>query len=155
MHRHVFFILAALLVSGCARDRDAARPPQRLPLHTIRVGPVEARVAVAATPEERNRGLQGRVNLAADEGMLFVFASPRQVSFWMKDTPTALSIAFVTPDGRIAEIQEMAPETTETHVSRESALMALEMPAGWFGKSGVKVGDRIAVPDDAIPSEVR
>ena len=39
------------------------------------------------------------------EGMLFVFESPSQQCFWMKNTP--LSIAFLADDGTIVNIAEM------------------------------------------------
>jgi hypothetical protein len=149
-------LLAAALACGCADPGAPAAPaPPRPALHRVKVGPAEASVAVAATPEERARGLMGRADLAPDEGMLFIFPSPARQSFWMKDTPAALSIAFVTPDGRIAEIQHMAPGSLERHVSESEALMALEMPAGWFDRKGVKPGDRIIVPQDAMPAAVR
>jgi uncharacterized membrane protein (UPF0127 family) len=66
----------------------------------------------------------------------------------MKDTHVPLSIAFITPAGEIAEIQDMAPLDETPHVSTVDVLMALEMPAGWFESKGVKVGDMVALGEE-------
>ena len=129
--------------------------PARPALHAIRVGAAEAFAAIVATPGEREKGLMGRTDLGPDEGMLFIFPSAGRQAFWMKDTPSPLSIAFITPDGRIAEITDMAPNTLDRHVSESDALMALEMPSGWFARNGVKPGDRVVVPEGSLPAAVR
>jgi len=67
-------------------------------------GPVPFTVEVAATPEARRRGLMFRERLAWDAGMLFDFHRPRQVGFWMKDTPLSLDIVFIRDDGTIAAL---------------------------------------------------
>ena len=134
-------LAASRLAAGCAADR---RPPAAR--YTIDVGAATATVEVAATPRARAEGLSGRRELAADEGMLFIFPEPARAGFWMKDTFVGLSIAFITPAGRIAEIQHMEPRTLEKHAPGQPFLMALEMPAGWFERNGVKVGDHLVLP---------
>lgn len=129
--------LLALLLSGCGDRRQ-----------TINVGSATARVEIAATPRARAKGLSGRTSLPDGEGMLFIFPTPRKPAFWMKDTFVPLDIAFVTPDGRIAEIQTMEPESLQEHSPGEPAALALEMPAGWFEKNGVSAGDALGLPED-------
>lgn len=114
-----------------------------------------AQVRLATTPEDRTKGLSGNIALGSDEGMLFVFPAPQVPAFWMKDTPTPLSIAFITPKGAISDIMDMAPETLDLHAPKEPAIMALEMPAGWFAKRGVKPGDQVVLPGDFNPRDVR
>ncbi len=146
MRRTAEVTLAVLLLFGCKPSDRSAAPVRK---YTISVGTARASVEVAATPEERARGLSNRKTLGSDEGMLFIFPRPGKVSFWMKDTRVPLSIAFITPSGEIAEIQDMAPLDETPHVSAAEVQMALEMPAGWFESKGVKAGDKVALGEEA------
>ena len=103
-------------------------------------------ISIADDQLTQEQGLMYVKRLPADSGMLFSWKNPRVLSFWMKDTNIALSIAFITSDGKIAEIQDMAPGSLETHTSEVAVLMALEMPAGWFGRNGVSPGDAVRLP---------
>ena len=85
-----------------------------------------------------------RTNLGTDEGMVFVFPSPRQVAFWMKDTPSPLSIAYVGPSGRIFEIHDLKPfDETPVPSASGAVVYAIEVPQGWFTKHGVMAGDMV------------
>jgi uncharacterized membrane protein (UPF0127 family) len=75
--------------------------------------------------------------------MLFVFNEPQPLSFWMKDTYIPLSIAFIAADGRILNIEDMAPQTESLHNSRGAAMFALEMKKGWFAQLAITAGDRV------------
>jgi uncharacterized membrane protein (UPF0127 family) len=61
----------------------------------------------------------------------------------------SLSIAFIGADGRILNIEDMAPRTESTHPSRGAALYALEMKKGWFAERGIGAGDRVLGLDKA------
>jgi uncharacterized membrane protein (UPF0127 family) len=104
---------------------------------------VEVLAEIARSDEQRRRGLMGRRSLADGEGMLFVFETDRILSFWMKDTLLPLSIAFISHDGRILEIHDMEALSTRSIQSARSARYALEVPQGWFERSGVGPGDTI------------
>ena len=152
MRRLAEIALSLLLLSGCGRGDRSAEPARR---YAIEVGAARASVEVAATPDERAVGLSGRKSLGKDEGMLFVFPAPQKVSFWMKGTHVALSIAFITETGEIAEIQDMEPLTETPHTSAADVLMALEMPSGWFEQNGVAAGDRVVLGKDLSPIKGR
>jgi uncharacterized membrane protein (UPF0127 family) len=108
------------------------------------VAGIPVRVRVSQTPEELEQGLKLIEELEPDEGMLFVFDQQRILRFWMQDTPLPLSVAFIDKGGRIVDIQQMEPLNEKTiHISRQKALYALEMNAGWFQEHGVKVGDGV------------
>ena len=81
-----------------------------------------------------------RFSLQPDHGMVFVFDHPEPQGFWMKNTFIPLSIAFVAPDGRIINIDEMQPQDESTHLSRGPALYAIEMRKGWFTERGIRSG---------------
>ncbi|HVS57359.1 MAG TPA: DUF192 domain-containing protein [Casimicrobiaceae bacterium] len=97
----------------------------------------------AATTATRTVGLMHRFSLKPDHGMLFVFDAPQPLAFWMKNTFVPLSIAFIGADGRILNIEDMAPQTEATHPSRGLALYALEMKKGWFAERAIAAGDRV------------
>ncbi len=98
---------------------------------------------VANTAQSRERGLMQRDRMCTDCGMLFVFEKADRHNFWMKDTPLALSVAFIGADGDIINIEEMLPGTTDIHSAKGDALYALEMHSGWFARNSIKPGDRV------------
>ena len=102
-------------------------------------------VEVAATTESRNRGLMDRESLAADAGMLFIFDVSRYQSFWMKDTPIALDMAFIRADLTISSIDTMEPLTTMRHKSAEPVPYVLELPAGELARRGIGPGDAVSI----------
>jgi uncharacterized membrane protein (UPF0127 family) len=95
---------------------------------------------VASTTETRTTGLMHRFSLKPDHGMLFVFNAPQPLAFWMKNTFVPLSIAFIGADGKILNIEDMAPQTETTHPSQGPALYTLEMKKGWFADRGIGAG---------------
>jgi hypothetical protein len=105
-------------------------------------------VEVANTPEKRRVGLMNREELAADAGMLFVFPEDRTLSFWMKDTLIPLSIAFISSDGTIRQIEEMEPLSLRSVESDRAVRYALEVNQGAFERYGISVGDRVEIPEE-------
>jgi uncharacterized membrane protein (UPF0127 family) len=95
---------------------------------------------VARTPEERERGLMYRENLASGRGMLFVFPEAQVRSFWMSNTFIPLDIAYMDPELRIVDIKAMEPESLESVPSAAPAQFALEVPQGWFEEKGIAIG---------------
>ena len=127
-----------------APDPSEMPPPQRLDAVDLVVGLKRFQAEVARTDSERQRGLMSRRDLAGgDRGMLFVFPRAKVLRFWMKNTPSPLSIAFLEEDGTIIEIDDMRPFDLDGTVSSRTSRRALEMPQGWFATNGVKPGDRI------------
>ena len=135
-----FLAVSLLLASSASRAQDA---PQRLPAVTLTAGMHLIQAEVAGTPEQRSIGLMHRPKMGASEGMLFVFESQSQQCFWMKNTLLPLSIAFLSDDGRVVNIEDMAPRTLGSHCSSKPVRFALEMNQGWFAKRGIKAGSSI------------
>ena len=110
----------------------------------------EFSVELAITPEERQRGLSNRESLPADAGMLFVYEEERVLSFWMRETLIPLDILFIDREGRIVDIQTMAPEPgvstgdLTTYRSAEPAMYALEVNAGVADELGLMPGMEVS-----------
>lgn len=68
---------------------------------------------VAETEEDRRKGLQGVTDLPIDEGMLFVFDSEDEQTFWMKDTPIPLAICFISEDMEVLSVYDGVPNSEE------------------------------------------
>jgi uncharacterized membrane protein (UPF0127 family) len=98
---------------------------------------------IARSEAERERGLMHRTCLPEDEGMLFVYDEPSQLCFWMKNTPLPLSIAFLAEDGTVINIDDMAPETRDSHCAAQPVRYVLEVNQGWFTQRGIRAGDRL------------
>ena len=101
---------------------------------------------VARTREQRQLGLMHRTAMAPDEGMLFICDERAVQSFWMKDTPLPLSIAFLDEDGTILHIDDMEPHSLESHKCEQPVRHILEMPQGWFDERGIGPGHRVEGP---------
>lgn len=118
---------------------DEAQP--RLPVVQIHAGPHVIQAELAESVNARASGLMGRQTLDPNAGMLFVFDRKDRHCFWMRNTLLPLSIAFIDDDGRIVDIDDMQPETDDSHCPGQAVRYALEMEQGWFARHGLKVGD--------------
>ncbi len=98
---------------------------------------------VAASDPSRQQGLMFREKMGNNEGMVFVFEAPSTQCMWMKNTLLPLSVAFIDANGRILNIEDMKPQTLDSHCSKGQALYALEMNLGWYKQNNIKPGSTI------------
>lgn len=137
-----------LLVLGLLPAPMAAAQMPRLEL-TAGFHRIEAEVAY--TDAMRQQGLMHRQGMAPQQGMLFVFPVDARHCMWMRNTFIPLSVAFLDAGGRILNIEDMRPQTEESHCAAKSARFALEMNQGWFASRGLKPGVKIGGIDKAPP----
>lgn len=109
---------------------------------------MSVRAEIASTPAQQSRGFMNRKNIPDGTGMLFVFDRDEKLTFWMKDTPSALSIAYIDSSGRIRDIYDMTPFSLAPVESSVSVRYALEVPQGWFDRVNIKVDDTLALDFD-------
>lgn len=140
-------IIACCLIgaAGCERKPEPAE---------VRIASRTWKVELALTEDARFRGLSDRAILGADEGMLFVYPSPRPLEFCMRRCVLPLDIAFLDEELRVVAIHTMAvePYGEERRLYRSivPAKYALEVNAGDFARAGVLVGQK-AVFSQVIP----
>jgi uncharacterized membrane protein (UPF0127 family) len=104
-------------------------------------------VELAATDEDRSRGLMFRRELPEGRGMLFDFKQDLNVTMWMKNTYISLDMIFIRADGRIHRIAENTePESTKVIAAGGPVRAVLEVIAGSARKLGIRPGDRVAHP---------
>ena len=101
---------------------------------------------IAEKTEDRNHGFMERKNIPDGTGMLFVFEKDQILSFWMKNTPHPLSIAYIDSKGKIRNIYDMTPYSLSSIISTVSVRYALEVPQGWYKKNGITEGDTVVFP---------
>ena len=130
----------SLLLPGAAFAQEG---PQKLPAITLTAGMHQIRAEVARTDLQRQIGLMHRSAMPAGEGMLFIFEQPGVQCFWMRNTLIPLSAAFLDDEGRIVNIEDMKPQTEDSHCSKKPVRFVLEMNQGWFAKKGLSAGSRI------------
>ncbi|MGP1601816.1 DUF192 domain-containing protein [Treponema sp.] len=104
------------------------------------------RAELARTQKEQMKGYMERTRIPEGTGMLFIFERDQILSFWMKNTPTALSIAYIDSRGTIREIYDMTPFSLASVTSNVSLRYALEVPQGWFQKNNIAAGAVISLP---------
>lgn len=100
---------------------------------------------IAKTAEQRNYGFMNRKNIPDGTGMIFIFDRDQILSFWMKNTPHPLSIAYIDSTGKIRDIFDMTPYSLSSINSTVSVRYALEVPQGWYEEKGISIGDYISL----------
>jgi uncharacterized protein len=142
---HIPLLLAGLLLGLSACGESVTSPEhERAVLIPLQITDQTLQTEIARSPEEQQRGLMYRKSMPQDHGMIFVFAGPRQASFWMRHTYIPLSIAYLDQTGKILEIHDMKPldETPVASRSRD-VWYALEVNQGWFRRHGIIPGDLV------------
>ena len=110
---------------------------------TIHIGNKEYNVKEAHTEEEKRKGLQEVTELPKNEGMLFFFDEPQEVSIWMQNTLIPLDIIFINEDDEVIKVVQGVPNN-ETPIVVQDTLYVLEVNAN----SGIKEGDELEIEDD-------
>lgn len=125
---------------------------QAMPVIELTAGIHRIEAEVAATQENRMRGLMHRKAMAPQHGMLFVFDATSKHCMWMRNTFLPLAVAFLDEQGRIINVEEMQPHTENNHCATLPGKFALEMNSGWFKSRGLEPGTTINGIEKAPPA---
>ena len=99
----------------------------------------------ADTEVDRQFGLMFRKSMPEDEGMLFLFETSEQQSFWMRNTYIPLDIMFVDENGVITTIHENVKTQSDASLpSNGPAKYVVEVNGGYAQRHGIKLGDKIS-----------
>jgi len=97
-------------------------------------------IEIADTQPLRTRGLSKRASIGRNDGMWFDCRGP----FWMKDVEFPLDLCYLDESGAVTEKIAMAKDKAgRTLYSRTkyASVQAVELPAGFCDRHGIKVGD--------------
>ncbi len=145
--RKIFFCLIAFIMfSGCTQQ--GRQNPQEAQESTACFPNGKCiSIEVADSADEREQGLMFRRNLSPGTGVLFVFESPGQHGFWMKNTLIPLDIIWMDAQGIIVGIFENAqPCGTEycpIMAPELNASLAVEVNAGMVQENRIQEGERV------------
>jgi uncharacterized protein len=146
MRVQILGFLFALLMA-CASQ---AETPSGMPLIALTIESdggalkTDLTAELAATPQERSKGLMFRTELADNRGMLFDFKETRTVSMWMKNTPLSLDMIFTDDRGKVLYVARNTVPYSEEIISPGVPVYAvLEVKAGTAHRLKVKPGDRL------------
>ena len=147
MKKIIFILCALLTLTPLLSCKTKTLPVKDVKIIRQDGNEFIVKAEIAEKTEDRNHGYMERKNIPDGTGMLFVFEKDQILSFWMKNTPHPLSIAYIDSNGIIRDIFDMQPFSLETIASTTKARYALEVPQGWFAKEGIEVGDSLKITD--------
>jgi uncharacterized membrane protein (UPF0127 family) len=135
-------IIAILVLVLCLAVLHGANSMQvKFALVPMQVGHQIITVQLADTNDKRLQGLMGQETL--ENGLVLVYDKPWRIKLWMKNTPSALDVAFIDEDWMISQINQMEPFSLVVHESLKPSIAALEMPLGWFKANQIELGTRV------------
>ena len=144
----VLLLTCAALLAGC-RQGTPATARSSLPTVTMPIGSKTFILEIANTFSSRQDGLMHRDSMPADHGMIFVFDREQKLGFYMKNTRIPLDIVYVNAAAEVVSIKQMKPYDLTSVSSDFPALWAIELNKGAAAEAGVKVGDRLEIPQAA------
>jgi hypothetical protein len=111
----------------------------------VKIAGAMVKVDLALTPEAQEQGLSGRISLASDAGMLFIFPKPSINYFWMKDMNFPIDIIWLDENLKVIYIKKDAnPELfPESYGPNIFSKYVLEVSAGFSEKNNLKTGDGV------------
>ena len=123
----------------------------------VRIDGLTVRAEIARTPEERGPGLGGRPSMPLDEGMLFIFQSEGQPSFWMRGMLFPLDFIWISSGRTVVDITGDVPiepgvAAGESPLYRpdQAVLYVLEVNAGVVRVAGVQIADAVTFEPEAL-----
>lgn len=136
--------LALLLSLVACHDRLPAEPapaPASRVVFVTSGGEVPVSVEVADSPDEHSRGLMFRRELGANDGMLFVFPSETEHSFWMRNTYVPLDMIFVSAELRVVGVIVGAEPLSDASLTvGVPSRYVVEVNAGFATTHGIGAG---------------
>lgn len=117
------------------------------PQAKLYVNNAEVTAHIAATDEERTKGLSGMPMLHPDQAMLFLFPYSDHWGVWMKDMNFAIDTVWLNQHYKVVHIQRnMTPESyPKTFKPAKKAQYIIEFPAGSVRQYDIKIGQSIKV----------
>ena len=104
-------------------------------------------VEIADDGEEQSRGLMHRESMPTSAGMLFIYDTPRSLSFWMRNTLIPLDMLFIDPQGVVQHIHNDAIPLDETAIfGGDGLLSVLEINGGLAQRMGITVDSQLRHP---------
>ncbi len=116
----------------------------------IKIKDADLKVLIADTDAKKAKGLSGRLSLASNSGMLFIYNEEEIRRFWMKNMKFPIDIIWIRKDKVVDILINALPPKSGTldselsiYQSGEPVDKVLEVNSGFINKHGIAIGDRI------------
>ncbi len=136
MQKHRVLGHALNLLLGLNLFAAVSYPQEKLPKKKLSVCGLNYIAWVASNDEDRTRGFMNFRELKKHEAMLFVFEDERPLSFWMKNVPFDLDIAYFDKNKKLvsyttmkATSPMMKADALPNYPSSGAAMYAVEVKA--------------------------
>ena len=106
-------------------------------------GAIIEEIPVAGSYKQMVKGLSKNDN--PGPGMVFVWPDENIRNFWMKETPSYLSILYISSSGRVVQVIDMEPNSLTVHSSIIPVSQAIELPTFFVKESGIAVGATVKI----------
>ena len=105
-------------------------------------------VDLAISPDEQAKGLSIKNALNDSDGMLFLFDTPGDYSFWMKDMKFPIDIIWIDPNYKIVHIEKNLQPCIffllcPSYSPHANSKYVLEVNSNFTTKNNITVGDRV------------
>ncbi|MBS1717936.1 MAG: DUF192 domain-containing protein [Armatimonadetes bacterium] len=147
-------------VEAAPPDKALAQPAKALPSanRTYKLSDLKTLKATANGHEltlwvmdDENKRREGMMWLSPEEvndaeGMIFVFDKPQKLSFWMRNTIQGLDIIYLSPTGKVLNVQQGQPLDESPLPAKGLSDKVIELKAGWAARFGIKEGTQVQLP---------
>jgi uncharacterized membrane protein (UPF0127 family) len=148
MLRTYCVLLSLFWLTSCAQKTETLDDFKTMPMTFP--GGQQIRVETMIKEMDIMRGMMFRDSLAADRGMLFLYAGPALHQNYMYQVRIPLDVLWLDLDHRVVEMIPNIPpcpstsaKACPTYGGHKLSAYMLELPAGTAAKFRVQLGDRI------------
>jgi len=116
---------------------------------TVEIGGIKIEAEIAKTPEQREKGLSGRVALGENRGMLFIMDKPAIYSFVAKGIKFPFDIIWIK-DNKVVDMTKNIPipeigEPLKTYEPLFETNYVLEVTGGFCDTHDIKTGLEVKI----------
>ena len=129
---------------GMVSAAQPTLPTEKMELLRVDGKALPFTVEIATTEQQKEKGLMFRNDMQPDQGMLFLYDKEEPRRMWMKDTPLALDMLFLSQDGTILDIvPNTVPFSEEIIAPASPARAILELRGGVAAAYGIEKGGKL------------
>ncbi len=132
-----------------------AHAQTNLPKVRLHVGPRQVVAEACVTVAQVATGLMHRESIGPEESMFFIFGTPQQRSFYMKNVKFPIAAAYIDADGVVDEIVHLKAMDVSPVPSKSSHIQyVLETAPDWFERNGITKGALVTTPNGTLEKTV-
>ncbi len=101
-------------------------------------------ILIALDEKSRNKGLMFTEPIGDNQCALFIFDHPAQYSFWNKNVPYTIDVAFFDREAMLVDVKHLEAEQEKGIRSDHNRVKyVVETRRGWFEENKVELGTNL------------